>query len=71
MIVDIREVHEYKRRPSKGINIPEHQLKNHIQQFNEQKSITFICAHGFHSRRIAYMYGKILNNSVKIDFGRV
>ena len=71
MIVDIREVHEYRRKPSRGRNIPEHQLKLHIEEFNKEKQITFICAHGFHSKRIAYMYSKILNPKIKIDYNRI
>jgi rhodanese-related sulfurtransferase len=58
MIIDVRERPVFQKKPSKYMNIPEHQIKYQIDFLIGFEELEFICSYGTHSRKAAHKLEK-------------
>ena len=59
MIIDIRDIFEFKKRPTKAINIPEYLIKSKIDELKQvDTQITIICTTGLKAKKIVWYLEK-------------
>jgi len=55
MIIDIRDTSDFKRKPSIGVNIPEHHLRKDFEFLRSiSEEIIIICTSGVHSSKMVW-----------------
>lgn len=56
-VIDVREVHEYKRGHIKGaVNIPLSQLSQHIEDIPKDRAVLLYCQSGMRSKQAAKLF---------------
>ena len=59
MTIDIRDIFEYKKRPTKAINIPDYLIKSKIEELKQvDTQITIICSTGLKAKKMVWYLEK-------------
>jgi rhodanese-related sulfurtransferase len=54
MIIDIRDSNEFKRKPTKALNVPEHVLRKDFHFLTEANDIVIICTTGLKAMKMSW-----------------
>lgn len=66
MIIDIRDIGDFVRRPTSATNIPIYKLKKDFEFLRDEKEVILICTSGMKSMQLAH-YLKQKGIIVKYD----